>query len=135
MAVKGEKIGQLQGIFWSVVSKQAYSYTVIQLYSAKSRTAWKIPPTPPKRFSGEVAGHPWNLFLFVSFLLSSFSSSSSLSLLLLLLFHPPSFSFSLDSFPVCFFIVSVSFSCYALPFPYLVSMPLFLSDNPTFCGF
>ena len=113
MAVKGEKIGQLQGIFWSVVSKQAYSYTVIQLYSAKSRTAWKIPPTPPKRFSGEVAGHPWNLFC--SFL---FFSALFLPLLLSLFFfffssilHPslslltPSRSVSSSS--LCLFLVTL----------------------------
>ena len=135
MAVKGEKIGQLQGIFWSVVSKQAYSYTVIQLYSAKSRTAWKIPPTPPKRFSGEVAGHPWNLFcsfLFFSalflplFSLSSSSSSSSLpSSILLFLLTPP----GLFLHPLCVsFLLRSSFSLSC-------KYTSLFSDNPTLCGF
>lgn len=119
-------------MFWSVVSKQSYGYT------AQSRRTWKIPPAPPKRFSGEVAGHPWNLFCSFLFF-SALFLPSLLSLFFLFFFFffssllHPSLSFdssrSVSSSSLCLF------SCYALPFPYLVSMLLFSLITPPYADF
>ena len=118
---KGDQ-GRTAGNLLERCPVKAYSPTV------QSRRTWKIPPAAPKRFSGEVAGHPWNLFcsfLFFSALflpLFSLSSSSSSSSLLSFLSHRLPFNPS-----------RLFFSLFSSLYPlYPLFPPSSLSPSPSF---